>query len=84
MIEIVDNVEVKRAGRPILERTNELYRSMVLAKSEGKAGLRVGLEKDERERFQRFTHRARSAAEMADVKISISRVNDDSAVIKIK
>lgn len=75
-IEIVDDIEEKKPGRPISDRAQELYDAINLAKGAGKYGLKVALLDDEREKFHRFTQRCRAAAKRADVKVSVSRSED--------
>lgn len=83
-IEIVEDIDKCKQGRPMNKRTKELFDALNLAKSEGKYGLKVKLQDDEREKFYRFTQRCRSAAKLAGVRVSVSRSQDsDKGNIRI-
>lgn len=83
-IEIVEEIDKCKRGRPMNKRTKELYDALTLAKSAGKYGLKVELLDDEKEKFYRFTQRCRSAAKFAGVRVSVSCSQDgDKGNIRI-
>lgn len=75
-IEIVEVIDKGKQGRPMNERTQELYDAMNRAKRAEKYGLKVELQDDEREKFYRFTQRCRSAAKLAGLRVSVSKSRD--------
>lgn len=77
-IEIINDVdEFSGPGRPMEERTIELYRAISAASEAGEFGIRIDLEDDEVGKFYRFTQRCRSAARKAGVRVNVSMVRGD-------
>lgn len=77
-IEIISDVdEFSGPGRPMEERTIELYRAISAANEAGEFGIRIDLEDDEVGKFYRFTQRCRSAAKKAGVRVNVSMVRGD-------
>lgn len=68
-----------RAGRPVCERTLEIMGELKVAATLGKATVVIPLSDDETGVFARFSARARNAARMCGLKVSVRRLDDERA-----